>query len=118
MLEAEIDAAIVASGINPFLALLAVDLDAVGGKLILPVGRGGHTWIVTPDGIRLSLSAFLELSRYTALTSARCAECGAGPLYQSLTRNTDRERGARFDARYCSNACRQRAYRKRKAGQP
>jgi hypothetical protein len=35
--------------------------------------------------------------------TATCASCGRGPLW------------GRSDTRYCSNACRQRAYRQRKA---
>lgn len=90
---------------------LAESLKAQGHRLIPPMTRGGHTKIVFATGEELSLSAYAELLRVTGLVAARCEACG-GEILQTAERGT--QRGPRVDRRYCSNACRQRAYRERR----
>jgi hypothetical protein len=77
-----------------------------------PLLPTGHTWF-TVDGRRMSMSAIEALRRVVALRLAHCAGCGQ-PVNQAVSRN-GRERGLRLDVRYCSNACRQRAYRQHAA---
>jgi hypothetical protein len=100
-----------APSVDPMLALLAVDLDRVGCKLIPPLMRGGHTRVVLADGPAMSLAAFLALLRWQALAQARCAGCGQPTALPPAEGR--RQRGPRLDRRYCSNACPQRAYRQR-----
>ncbi len=94
---------------------LAEALAEEGHRLIPAMGPGGHTKIVLSTGLELSLSAFNVLTRAVILEEARCAEC-ANPL--AVTPFEDRRiRSTRLDAVYCSNRCRQRAYRKRTRGE-
>jgi hypothetical protein len=91
---------------------LAQEVAEGGGRLIPRMWPGGHTRIVFADGQEISLHAYMVVYRLLALEQARCAEC-TNPL--AVTPDADgRERGTRLDRCYCSNACRQRAYRRRK----
>lgn len=96
--------------VDPMLALLDVDLGD-RGAVLPPLFPGGHTKIVMEDGLELSLSAFLEVVRWNRLALAQCFTCNT-PLGLSGLRQ-GRRRGPRVDRRYCSNACRQKAYRER-----
>src|ERR1035437_10052871 len=95
-------------------ALLQMWLRDLGQEVAVrpPILASGHTWFAV-GGRRMSLTAVEVLRRAVALRLARCAGCGQ-PVTQSVSRN-GRERGLRLDIRYCSNACRQRAYRHRSA---
>jgi hypothetical protein len=59
----------------------------------------------------------LEALRLRLATSPTCNACGR-PLHRPGLRQEREDRGVRggvrHDARYCSNACRQKAYRERK----
>jgi hypothetical protein len=61
------------------------------------------------DDRRLSLTAVKSLLRVHALNEAICDSS------ESPIRNVGIRRGPRVDRCYCSPACRQRAYRERKA---
>lgn len=81
------------------------------GYLVWPKRwRGAHTHLELPDGTHLSLSTFLALQRYACLRDHKCGTCNA-----RLPRRSG-ARGPRVDRRYCSNACRQAAYRRRVDG--
>lgn len=112
----------------PVHAFLAAELAEHGHRLIPPMSRGGHTKIVLADGRELSLTELMDRTRSHMLADAHCAHCG-NPLPvtlhaaadevergRRLDRGEDRRRGTRIDRRYCSNACRQRAYRERRKG--
>lgn len=108
----QLEQVIADSAINPYLALLAAELRLHGGDVRPPLIAGGHTRVTLPDGTVLSLAAFMEWTRWHVLSVARCAICGEPTAIPP--RRGPRLRGPRLDRRYCSNACRQRAYRQRK----
>jgi len=90
-------------------ALIAADLQAAGWSVRAPRFTGGQLWFTSPDGVRISFSAFLELVRLHAILSQRCKWCEDS--MQPLP--ADSQRGPRVDRRYCSAKCRQAAYRAR-----
>jgi len=65
---------------------------------------GGHVWFIWPDGYRMSRKKFRERGREVRLEKAVCAHCAAP---------RSRQCNSRADRHYCSNACRQAAYRAR-----
>jgi hypothetical protein len=68
------------------------------------------------NGKRVSLSVLSRVSQSVIRNGLRCQQCDA-PIQPVIRvrvgEREDRERISRTDRRYCSNACRQRAYRKR-----
>jgi len=91
-------------------------------------GRGPYPYFrpavyIVGGGGRISLREMLRRLRSLHLQDALCATCNAAlprqtrrleawhPRYNVA--DAARVRGARVDRRYCSNACRQRAYRNR-----
>lgn len=108
----ELEARIQTENVNAWLAMLVAELDGRGWKIQPPVYRGARWRFTTPDGARVSLSALLELGRVDVVLSATCNDCEKEIPLSAWRRQ---ERGPRIDRRYCSNACRQRAYRERRA---
>lgn len=94
-------------------AMIAAELHAAGWQVRPPPTHGGQWWFTSPDGKRrLSLTDIRRLLRSHALGEKRCEECDKR-LPPAL--DVDRKRGPRIDRRYCSSACRQRAYRARRS---
>jgi hypothetical protein len=105
-----LEARVTASGLGDRdieTAMIAASLHNEGWKVRAPWFRGGQWWF-EKDGRRLSLTAVKNLLRVAALNEATCEEC------KSPIRNVGLRRGPRVDRRYCSNACKQKAYYKRK----
>lgn len=93
----------------------------------------GRLHITTPDGQRKSLKQILMARHTGAVQRGRCEVCGRAILL-ALVRpervvrgkgfvvrlparvSRKRKRGPRTDRLYCSNACRQHAYRERQRG--
>jgi hypothetical protein len=95
-------------------ALLAADLEKLGYRVRPPHYRGGRLGIFLPDGRRVSLARILRLSRLERLADATCSACGQAIRVRRPWRTLGvGSRGSRVDRHYCSNACRQRAYRRR-----
>ena len=90
------------------LALLQMTLEPYGLRVQPPLLPGGHAYVVFRDGTRCSVTRWEAYVRAHALNSWRCAGCGT----QAVSCN-GRARGQRVDRRWCSAACRQRAYRRR-----
>jgi hypothetical protein len=95
-------------------AELAEELAEDGHRLIPAMTPGGHTRIVFSDGSEMSLSAFRVIARWLRLYEGQCARPGCTNPLDVTVEADNRERGARLDREFCSNACRQRAYRRRK----
>jgi hypothetical protein len=102
------EAVIARAGVDPFLALFAVDMAKRGHNVFPALYPGGHTCIVLADGRRMSLAEFCARARATIWESATCSRCGRWLGLAKLGRRY------RVDTRYCSSACRQAAYRVRR----
>ena len=108
--EATISKAIEATGYDPATLMLLATLQHQDCEVRPKLHAGGHTWIYLPSGERLSLSALLQRVRRAAISAHQCASCNALIPASSYAR---RRRGGRIDRAYCSNRCRQRAWRQR-----
>ena len=65
------------------------------------------------NGTRVSLSVLAEVARARRLWSMVCESCGSSIEPVIRVYPNGRKRGCRTDQRYCTRACRQRAYRQR-----
>jgi hypothetical protein len=81
----------------------------------LTLRRTGSRIYFTDGGDAPSISAERVLTRGRGIVITRFKTCRQCDRPVPLTAYARRQRGARIDRRYCSNACRQRAYRKRTA---
>jgi hypothetical protein len=117
-LEGSINRAIAASGMEPGkfirLALLAGELAEPGIELRPSRWNPerGHTRVIFADGSRIAFKSFLRYIRVPTLKAATCEKCGEPFPAESHALN---ERNRRADRKFCSNACRQAAYRRRQA---
>lgn len=99
----------VTPGLDIEKAMIAFELHQAGWKVHWPLFAGGHLWFEKEDK-SLSYAAVKALLRYEMLIDRDCEQCG-DPI---LTGESGAQRGTRTDRRFCSNACRQRAYRERR----
>ncbi len=91
------------------------ELESTIGRSLLMPGR--HIYF-NVGGERMSLSALVRVHQSVIRNGLRCQGCSTAiePVVRvRLGYWEDRERISRTDRRYCSNACRQRAYRRRHA---
>jgi hypothetical protein len=73
---------------------------------------GTRVSFVSAEGVTYSVAHVLRAARRVRVKhTARCDACGEPIPLDAYRRQ---QRGARQDRHYCSNACRQRAYRQRK----
>ncbi len=95
-------------------AFIGSQLMAAGYTVRPPAFVGARMQIALPDGRPISLTRILRLSRLQHVRDATCCGCRRAMLVRRPWRTVGSgSRGSRADIRYCSNACRQRAYRAR-----
>lgn len=83
---------------------------AINGWETLPLPyRGARIRFRTPSGHVVSYGVAADFARDAALAAWRCSVCGGADRPED-----NRQRELRLDARYCSDACRQKAYRERR----
>lgn len=90
-------------------AVFAAEAAAYGYTVLALVCRGQRVKVRCPDGALVGTTAARRLVREMKLHSI-CAACG-GAIDATGSR-----RRRRVDGRFCSSACRQRAYRERRLG--
>lgn len=114
----ELEGRVSRSGFDPMKALLAAQMKAAGWEIIrAPLfSPSGHLIFRSPEGRTISFSELMEEARWQMLSVAQCASCNASLGRLVMEQDySGRTRGPRLDRAYCSNACRQKAYRSRKA---
>jgi hypothetical protein len=98
---------------TPSDSVLRATFFAVNRYGLSVVTSGSRVSFVDADGARYSVARVLRTARVVLIRDlARCDACGEPIPLDAYRRQ---QRGARTDRRYCSNACRQRAYRRRAA---
>lgn len=109
-LEDRIRAALAVSKINIATALLCAQLHSEGCA-IKQSFFSNRVKITLPDGEVISPKTAWRRLRVNRLVEARCKGC-TDPIPTAAYARV--YRGGRIDRDYCSNACRQKAYRSRK----
>lgn len=99
------------AGGAPSMSLMRATFEAVATLGATVCLSGTRVYFVDRDGAKWSVARVNALARVINVKYGRCAACGERIPLDAYRR---RQRGARSDRRYCSNACRQRAYRQRK----
>jgi hypothetical protein len=101
------------AGGKPSVSMMKATAAAVGWFELKLKRDGARVWFVDQHGNKYSVARVKRVARRVLITKlARCQCCGEPIPLDAYQRH---QRGARDDRRYCSNACRQKAYRKREA---